>query len=123
MPIGNRTTPTIIEMRYMNYTEIPIKNGIEYTFYVNGDEYKELPLDANVRLPEVNKSSPYKDMCNTLENKPENFFENNLGISIIAEKVELIKTSNKAILTFTSGTGIINGGHTQQAIIDTQNIT
>lgn len=122
MPIGNRSTPTIIEIKYMNYTEVPIKDGIEYTFYVNGDEYKELPLDANVRLPEVNKSTPYKDMCNALKNNPENFFENNLGISIIAEKVELVKTSNKAILTFKSGTGIINGGHTQQAILDTQDI-
>lgn len=48
---------------------------------MNAQKYKELPLDANVCVPEVETSTPYKDMCTTLKQSPKDFFENNLGIS------------------------------------------
>ena len=58
-------------------------------------------------------------MLITLSNHPEDFFENNLGISVVAQNV-IQKTSNKFELSFPSGTGILNGGHTQRAILDSQ---
>ncbi|EIF6155130.1 TPA: AIPR family protein [Clostridium perfringens] len=119
MPGKGVDTPTSISIVVEDYTEKSIKGSIEYTLYINGQEYKRLPLDANVREPEPLKSSPYKDMCKTLREEPEKFFENNLGISVIAPKVEKI-SKNKLRLVFPSGTGILNGGHTQQAILDIQ---
>lgn len=118
MPIGT-LTPTTVEIYVESVAKVVLGSFIEYTFYVNGQEYKELPLDANVREPDPAKSKPYKDMLTTLELEPEKFLENNLGISVIAEKVKLI-SNNKYELTFPSGTGILNGGHTQLAILDSK---
>lgn len=118
MPIGNMT-PTTIDVQVEEITQIMIAGFVEYTFYINGQEYKRLPLDANVREPDSSKSKPYKDMLRTLEEEPEKFLENNLGISVIASKVQCI--GNKRYrLTFPSGTGILNGGHTQLAILDSK---
>ena len=116
MPIST-DTPTTVTVKVEDHTEINICGCTEYTFYINGQEYKKLPLDANVREPNVQKSKPYKDMCDTLTNSPEKFFENNLGISVVASNVEFI-SKKKYKITFTNGTGILNGGHTQQAILD-----
>jgi len=112
-------TPTTVEVKIEKKMEIAVNDCIEYTFYINGQEYRQLPLDANVREPNTAKSKPYKDMCLTLQNNPEKFFENNLGISVVASKVEKIN-DKKYKLFFKSGTGILNGGHTQQAILDCQ---
>lgn len=119
MPIGPHT-PTTVEICVETVAKVVLGTFIEYTFYVNGQEYKELPLDANVREPDSNKSKPYKDMLTTLELEPEKFLENNLGISVIAEHVEQIGSSSKYRLTFPSGTGILNGGHTQLAILNSK---
>lgn len=119
MPNPSNETPTIVEIKIEKKTEIIVNDCTEYTFYINGQEYKRLPLDANVREPNIAKSKPYKDMCQTLSDMPEKFFENNLGISVIASRVEKI-SEKKYRLIFESGTGILNGGHTQQAILDSQ---
>ena len=107
-----KTTPTEVTVNVVNYSKTIIQGTIEYVFYINGQEYKELPLDANVRLPDV-KAKPYKAMLETLATQPEDFFENNLGITVIAEKVTEV-TKSKFKLEFPSGTGILNGGHTQK---------
>ena len=120
MPTPSTITPTVVTVKYEKYSEINILGCDEYTFYVNGQEYKELPLDANVREPNVNKSKPYKDMLDTLNTKPQDFFENNLGISVIATDVKIFKSKNKVELTFASGTGILNGGHSQKAVLDSK---
>ncbi|SDG62481.1 AIPR protein [Selenomonas sp. WCT3] len=112
-------TPKDVTIKYYKKLEETIDDCHEYTIFIKGNQYKRLPLDANVREPDVKKSKPYKDMIETLSNKPENFFENNLGISIIANDVKE-QSKNKLLLTFNSGTGILNGGHTQQAILDAQ---
>lgn len=119
MPTPSNETPTTIILNVEDYRSIDINQLVEYTFYINGQEFKKLPLDANVREPDVAKSKPYKDMRATLEDHPEDFFENNLGISVIAKDVEEIG-NKKFKITFPSGTGILNGGHTQQAILDSQ---
>lgn len=119
MPIPSNLTPTDVTLVVDDYRELTINNCTEWTFYVNGQEYKEFPLDANVREPDTRKSKPYKDMVKTLSEQPEFFFENNLGISVIASDVQQI-SEKKFRITFPSGTGILNGGHTQKAILDSQ---
>ena len=123
MPTPSNSTPTSIMLTTEYFSETPIsKNGDvyrEFTLYVNGQEYKKLPLDANVREPNPDKSRPYKDMVNTLNQSPEDFLENNLGISVVASEVKQVN-ANKFELSFQSGTGILNGGHTQLAILNCQ---
>ena len=110
-------TPNSVEIEVVKFSQIQINNCIEYTFYIDGQNYQELPLDANVREPIPSKTGPYYDMCYTLRNHPEDFFENNLGISVVASRVEQrSKTSFR--LFFEPGTGILNGGHTQLAILN-----
>ena len=113
-----KTTPTSVTICVENYSRTVVQGTVEYVFYINGQEYKELPLDANVRLPDT-KAKPYKSMLQTLAECPENFFENNLGITVIAERVEET-TKQKFRLEFPTGTGILNGGHTQKAILDSK---
>jgi len=113
-----KTTPTTVTITVVNHSKTVVQGTVEYVFYINGQEYKELPLDANVRLPDA-KAKPYKAMLETLATRPEDFFENNLGITVIAEQVTEV-TKSKFKLEFPSGTGILNGGHTQKAILDSQ---
>lgn len=119
MPIPSNSTPTDVTIKVVEVRDVEIEDCHEYTFYINGQEYKELPLDANVREPDVKKSRPYKNMMNTLLEHPEFFFENNLGISVIASDIQQL-SKFKFKLRFKSGTGILNGGHTQKAILDSQ---
>lgn len=123
MPTPSIDTPTEVIINVEKHTSIVINGCTEYTFYVNGQEYKKMPLDANVREPNIAKSKPYKDMILTLKDNPSDFFENNLGISVVASDVDKISSKNNKEqfkLVFNSGTGILNGGHTQQAILDSQ---
>ena len=114
-------TPTSVTIKVTQFIDKTIAGLRELTLYVKGPDYKRLPLDANVREPNPAKSRPYKEMRQTLADSPEKFFENNLGISVIATDVHITnKSSGEAIiqLDFQHGTGILNGGHTQQAILD-----
>lgn len=119
MPEGNRRTPTDVTLKYLDCSENNVDGYHFYIFYVSGDNYIELPLDANVRLPSE-KSIPYKEMIKTLETSPSNFFLQNSGISVIASDVEI--NSNPKIksvkLSFPPETGIVNGGHTQLAVLN-----
>jgi hypothetical protein len=121
MPIGGRDTPARVTLPYKAFTKTVIDGYPIYTFYIGGDTFLTLPLDANVRLPSA-KSLPYKDMVDTLKNFPRDFFLQNGGINVIASNVEVIETRHEVKLTFNPGTGIVNGGHTQLAILDTRNI-
>lgn len=116
-------TPMSVQFFAEKVCEQQIANIKETILYVSGVEYKELPLDANVREPDRGKSKPYKDMLSTLRESPAKFFENNLGVSVIASDIEVkpvSKGKSKVTLTFKKGTGILNGGHTQLAILDAQ---
>lgn len=116
MPEGKRRTPIDVKLTYSEFSENNVDGYSLYTFYITGDNYLELPLDANVRLPS-DKSIPYKEMIKTLEMNPSKFFLQNSGISIIASDVN-VKRQNKVVeLHFEPNTGIVNGGHTQLAII------
>lgn len=123
MPTPSIDTPTVVSILVEKHTEVVVQDCTEHTFYINGQEYQKLPLDANVREPNTQKSKPYKEMIKTLQESPKDFFENNLGISVIATKIDKKKVINNKEMyefVFQSGTGILNGGHTQQAIIDSK---
>ena len=53
MPIGT-LTPTTVEIYVESVAKVVLGSFIEYTFYVNGQEYKELPMSANQILPNQN---------------------------------------------------------------------
>lgn len=118
MPKSGKT-PTKVKIKIERETHVSIDGNMEYNLYVKGNEYKELPNDANIREPE-DKSKPYKDMYNTLITEPEKFFLNNLGISVLASDVKDLGRGYYE-LAFKDETGIMNGGHTQRAILDAQN--
>ena len=117
MPEGRRKTPINIDLTYSEFSENNVDGYNIFTIYVTGDNYLELPLDANVRLPS-DKSVPYKEMIKTLEKEPTRFFLQNSGINVIASDVKVNKHDKKIKLHFEPNTGIVNGGHTQLAILD-----
>lgn len=119
MPEGNRRTPVDISLIYHDYSENNVDGFHIYNVYLKGSNYLELPLDANVRLPSE-KSYPYKEMMKTLEREPKNFFLQNSGISVISSKVQFNQSKKIISLRFPPDTGIVNGGHTQLAILETK---
>lgn len=90
-----------------------------YTFFIRGNEYAELPMDANVRDPSE-KSIPYRDMVDTLGQNPYNFLLQNGGINVISSEVVIDKSTNTVKMYFPPGTGIVNGGHTQLALLNSK---
>ena len=118
MPEGSRRTPVDITVPFEHYTEINVDGYTVYNFYIKGSDFLELPLDANVRLPSED-SIPYREMVATLEKTPQNFFLQNNGLTIIARGVDVKERPKKNVtFSFPAETGIVNGGHTQLAIIN-----
>lgn len=113
------TTPKACVFEYVSYFNTCINGRDVYTFFVKCSEYQAIPLEANVRLPNRN-AGPYKEMQSTLKLEPDAFFYKNSGINVIASDLELNKSKKTVTLTIPSGYGVLNGGHTQQAIIDYQ---
>ena len=66
-------TPKDVTINIEKHFETTINGILEHIIYVNGQEYKELPLDANVREPDRKKSRPYGSMMETLKTEPEKF--------------------------------------------------
>lgn len=120
MPHGSRSTPTEVEIKFIEYAKCAVSGYPRmYTFFIKGSDYLDLPLDANVREPSDN-SQPYKEMINTLKTDPYNFLLQNGGIDIISSDAAVNIKSKKVKIRFPPGTGIINGGHTQLALLDTK---
>ena len=90
-----------------------------YTFFIRGNEYVELPMDANVRDPSE-KSIPYRDMIDTLGQYPHNFLLQNGGINVASSEVLVDKVTKTVKMYFPPGTGIVNGGHTQLALLNSK---
>ena len=69
MPLSKHG-PKEITMKYEEYAAHHVSGYPNvYTLFIRGNEYVELPTDANVRDPSE-KSIPYKDMMSTLEQNP-----------------------------------------------------
>ena len=122
MPEGNRRTPVDVIINFEEFSENIIDGFKIFQFFVKGSEYLELPLDANVRLPSE-KSYPYKKMIDTLETNQGDFLLQNGGIDIIAARVDVNDRQKKVKFNFPPNTGIVNGGHTQLALLNTKRST
>jgi len=109
--------PATLQMSYVDYQQTSIYGVNVYTFYVRCNQYYPLPIEANVRLPSE-LAKPYISMRETLVKEPHMFFFKNGGINVIANNVKIDKSKNKVTLDFKENYGVLNGGHTQQAIID-----
>ncbi|MBI5457634.1 AIPR family protein [Candidatus Kaiserbacteria bacterium] len=119
MTEGNRRTPVDVTLKFSEFSENRIDSYDVYTFYISADNYLELPMDANVRLPSE-KAFPYKEMVKTLESDPSKFFLQNGGISVIASDIKIDKKAGSVKMHFSPDTGVVNGGHTQLAILNTK---
>lgn len=113
------STPCDCVFKYIDYFTTSINGRDVYTFFVKCSEYQAIPLEANVRLPNRD-ASPYKEMQSTLKLEPGAFFYKNTGINVIASELKVNKSKKSATLKIPGGYGVLNGGHTQQAIIDYQ---
>jgi hypothetical protein len=59
-------------------------------------------------------------MIKTLEKSPHNFLLQNGGINVISSEVVINKSNKTVTMNFPPGTGIVNGGHTQLALLDSK---
>ena len=95
MPESRIPTPHTAELvYYKGATEPVIIDGCqEYTLYIKATEYKELPVEANVRLPEERPGGAYKDMLYTLNNYPSGIYLMvfNQQKGIVTKKVVITK--------------------------------
>ena len=114
--------PVTVEFNYQTYFKTPINGILIYTFFVKCDRYREMPLDPNPRAPDESRE-PYKEMKKTLIEEPEMFFLKNGGINVITDDLDINESNNKVTIKFAPEFGILNGGHTQAAILDTQKET
>jgi|GEM_PF-5990611 len=118
MPQSNIGTPRDITMKFTSCVEMAVSGYKVFHFIIRGDEFIELPLDANVRLPSEN-SYPYKQMVKTLGAEPQDFLLQNGGIDVISAKVDVNQHDKTVKFFFPPNTGIVNGGHTQLALVKT----
>ena len=114
--VNSELTPAIITLKYSSQAKCVVNGITIYHFYIECQNLRELPLDPNPRDPSEDRK-PYKAMRDTLRTEPKMFSLKNLGINSIASKVTL-KSNNIVELEFKPGLGVINGGHTMQAILD-----
>ena len=117
MPTEIPTSSSTVKMFYYEYNSNTIDGISVYTFFVKCRDLFPMPLEANVRLPSDNATA-YVNMRETLVSEPRMFFFKNGGINVIASKVVVKKDSKMFELTFEHNYGVLNGGHTQQAIVD-----
>lgn len=111
------SAPITVTMNYDAFNLNIIDGVTVYTFFVRCRELYPMPLEANVRLPS-DTATAYVNMRETLRNEPDMFFFKNGGINVIASNVKNNKDAKRFELTFDHNYGVLNGGHTQQAIID-----
>jgi hypothetical protein len=111
----------VSEARSVKHPTLP--NIVKHTFLVPAHLFpKDIPSGANLRDPVGMNRQVYKDVKASLEGKealPGTFDLLNLGITIIAEGVDVIDKRSFDVL-IDDDYGIANGGHTTQIIYDCQ---
>ncbi|MEX0582844.1 MAG: AIPR family protein [Sneathiella sp.] len=111
----------VSEARSVKHPSLP--NIVKHTFLVPAHLFpKDVPDGSNLREPVGMNRQVYKDVKASLEGKealPGSFDLLNLGITIIAENIEVI--DKRVFDVFIDDEyGIANGGHTTQIIYDCQ---
>lgn len=111
----------VSEARSVKHPTLP--NIVKHTFLVPAHLFpKNVPSGANLRDPVGMNRQVYKDVKASLEGKealPGTFDLLNLGITIIAEAVEVIDKRIFDVM-IDDEYGIANGGHTTQLIYECQ---
>ena len=111
----------VSEARSVKHPALP--NIVKHTFLVPAHLFPQgVPSGANLRDPVGMNRQVYKDVKASLEGKealPGSFDLLNLGITIIAEDVEVIDKRIFDVL-IDDDYGIANGSHTTQIIYDCQ---
>lgn len=113
-----------IKIKYYSYYELP------HSYQPNRKQYhltvgvKDIPKNLeewrsiNPRDPKTT-SPVFKAILDSLENKPQLFFDKNRGLSILADKVSIDEATSTATLHLgdKSTNGLFDGGHTHSAIM------
>lgn len=111
----------VSEARSVKHPTLP--NIVKHTFLVPAHLFpKGVPTGANLRDPVGMNRQVYKDVKASLEGKealPGTFDLLNLGITIIAEDIEVVDKRIFNVM-IDDDYGIANGGHTTQIIYDCQ---
>lgn len=111
----------VSEARSVKHPTLP--NIVKHTLLVPAHLFpKDVPAGANLRDPVGMNRQVYKDVKASLEGKealPGTFDLLNLGITIIAEDIEVIDKRIFNVM-IDDDYGIANGGHTTQIIYDCQ---
>lgn len=111
----------VSEARSVKHPTLP--NVYKHTLLVPAHLFpRDVPAGSNLREPVGMNRQVYKDVKASLEGKearPGTFDLLNLGITIIAEEVNLVEKKIFDIL-IDDEYGIANGGHTTQLIYDCQ---
>lgn len=82
------------------------------------DVPRDIPLDANARIPNIRKRV-YRDIEASLLNddgEPDTFHLKHKGITLVADKVEQRADGKYAVIVAEEGQGILDGGHTYELI-------
>jgi len=111
----------VSEARSVKHPTLP--NIMKHTFLVPARLFpKGVPAGANLRDPVGMNRQVYKDVKASLEGKealPGSFDLLNIGITIIAEQIDVISKRVFEVM-IDDEYGIANGGHTTQIIYDCQ---
>lgn len=111
----------VTEARSFKHPTLP--NIVKHTFLVPARLLpRDIPAGANLRDPVGMNRQVYKDVRASLEGKealPGTFDLLNLGITIIAEDIEVIDKRTFDVM-IDDDYGIANGGHTTQIIYECQ---
>jgi hypothetical protein len=113
------SSPCSVDLLTDYYTKQPLVDKyIVHHAYVLAKEIaeKKLPIDADPREPSM--SPQVKDMKKTLDERPQDFFKLNNGMTMFCEAISYDGSMRNIHLDFGKKEGICNGGHTYFAIVD-----
>jgi hypothetical protein len=102
----------------------PKRRDIEHHFLwvAAADMPAGLPLGANARIPNINRGI-YEEVQESLADDSEDggfFHLKNLGIIVVADSVRKIADGVFDVVIDPARGGILNGGHTNQLLVDSQ---
>lgn len=102
----------------------PVGSTTVGIFYVNASKVPADLIDwRDVNPREIKKTTAvYKDMVSTLLEESDKFHERNRGITIVADSIKYDDKAKTVVVEMSDKKyhGVIDGGHTLQAILDAQ---
>ncbi|PFZ02650.1 hypothetical protein COL75_15475 [Bacillus wiedmannii] len=111
-----------VDIKYEDYMSITLEDNLTRFFVlVKCKNHKRLPNEGNIRQPEsLYKDDIYKGVLQTLEKNPNVYIDFHGGIALNANKVSIDKVTGVISLYFNPKSGIKDGGHTQEVMLNAQ---